>query len=374
MEDRMRLERKSRRVCCLVVCASIANVVCFASVHGQEKEECPNQDNRYCPLDDGRPLDGSRPCNFKVGTVTDSKGGKWKYTCTNESEGGDFVWRYDKEGEEKGPKDIGRCVYQGGRNTWHYIRDPDDPKQILMFKQTVQNRKYDFDTEGNKIDRGPGNERTIHIFDKELNSGVKILETRVKNEDGTRGPWTEQERRPFTSLSVSHDSGGIPVEPEPAAYVTELSLAATIRRPNLNVLDIRWRAFDFEYEADGLPDPPFPPPVLRPGDAVHIAGLSLTNVLNWDPRYQLMSVPGGIDLMAVTHVPLFNDEVLLTIRRPGSKDLYYAVHAQGALEFLQAVLAGAPMEMELWEMPDYASTAGMIDLPPFQAPGPFPLP
>jgi len=312
----------------------------LASALAAGKPQCKqNPDGGYSCPNPGFAIaaDGSNQCTIEL--FSDSKGGEWKMSCTNQAASGDFSWTYDEAGA-KGVKEVGHCVYYCGQNTHEYITDPNNPKQVLIYKHTVEEPK------------GPcgqmvltGNKRTIHTFDKVANSGVEIVETYDKQ----TLQWTEQSRRTFTTLSTDP-----PGTKKDAKYATSLKLKASTNDPD--TADLRWSPY--EHVAG---DPPLPIPVLNPNDSVYINGLSMTDVLFVRPEFNYAPFLTGIRFTATMPVPL-DASLFATIHRPGSPSLYYATTVVGAAAYYMNVLAGGPIEQPLENTPAYASTAGVLEL------------
>jgi len=282
--------------------------------------------------------DGSNQCTIEL--MTDTKGGEWKFSCTNQSASGDFSWTYDDPAAGKGVKEIGHCVYYCGQNTHHYVVDPTNPKQIVSYTHTVTEPK------------GPcgtmtltGNKRTIHNFNKDDNSGVEIVE----NYDKLTGVWEEVSRRSFTTLS--EDPPGTEKE---AAYATNLLLIASSE--SINTTDLRWSAYEFTGTYPSLPIP-----ILNMNDYVYIDGISLSDVLYVRPEFAPESFLTGVRFVAMTSVPL-DVNLFATIHRPGASSVYYATSVAGALAYSNNVLAGGLIEQPIESTPLYASTAGMLDV------------
>ena len=331
------------RLASLVICVVTLAAFHPGSVLGQ-KAACPGATR--CPA-----VAGPYPKpQCTINSFADSKGGLWKFSCTNQAATGDFVWQYDAPGA-KAEKEIGRCVYFQGRNRHGYVRDPNNRRQVLSYWHVVQNTKNHRVVGGRKSSQ-PGNERTWHKFDKTLNKGVEFKESL----DKATGRWSEipNSRRQFESLTLGYNNGDPATAYAEAEYSVSLRLFATPTSGNES--EIRWSS----YEGVG-DDPPSPIPLLRPGDTVYMDGLSLADVSSYDPRYSAADSPPGIELTAMEPVALNTGDLLATVHA-GVEGLYYATNIVGAYSYFVAVFNGAPIEDELENTPLYAATAGTIDL------------
>lgn len=336
------------RLSLLTLCALILAALQPAAAYAQAKAACAGATR--CPT-----VAGPYPKpQCTINSITDSKGGFWKYSCTNQAATGDFVWTYDEAGA-KGAKEIGRCVYFQGRNRHGYVRDPANRKQVLKYWHVVQNSKNHQVIPGNPPQKysEPGNERTWHTFDKTTNKGAEWKESYNKSNQR----WTEipNSRREFESLSLSYLNGD-PASPfDEAEYAVSLALFAT--PASGDNFEIRWSS----YEGVGA-DPPSPVPVLKPGDSVYLDGMSLADVGSYDPRYAASDVPPGIELVALQLVSLNSGDLLATVHPPTLDGIAYNTNVQGALSYITAVSNGAPVEDELDNTPLYTATAGTIEL------------
>ena len=323
-----------------------AVIPCLSSpeaVHAGGKLQCLNATT--CPRPDIA-VDGTGANQCTIEEFLDTKGGRWKLSCTNTSASGDFVWLYDEAGA-KGEKEIGRCVYVGGQNSSGHIRDPGDPKQVLMYWHVVR-------------DGTDKNRATIHIFDKVLNQGLEIEVFHDKD----LVQWVELERRVFSSLADPTGGGTIPRDVQPALYAVELRLIAEPRPFDENAeLDINWSAYVGAK-------PPRPSPVLVSGDSVYIENLSLGDITFLDPRYTPAAVSGGIELTATTSVTINTGDTLATVVRPVVDEMFYTVQEVGALAFYQSVQGGQQIDdswadqKDLGDMKGYQSAAGTMIVPP----------
>lgn len=303
-----------------------------------------------CPVRDRHNNILPGQCTIEDHTDPDPKGGYWKFSCTNKSAAGNFSWEYDENGA-KAVKRIGKCIYDQGRNKWGWIVDPNDPKQFIGFKDTNTSRKTTGSGE-NKVDNGEGNERTVYHFVKADNAGTAIKQTRTKN---PTGPWTEESRRSYSDIQDLIDAGFISADAPPDNYEAYLRLVAV--RLISGAADVCWNAFEGS-------DPPLPAPVLHPGDAVYLDNVTVPRVLSHDPRFNLSSYPPGVKLTANTNVSLDNGSTLAQIQSSVGEEIYFSVIVQGAVPYFLSVAHGAPILGELWEEPLYASTAGIMDVPP----------
>lgn len=201
----------------LLTCTVILGLSFPASAHA-DKLQCRGATG--CPVDeddDGNPIEidptGDNQCT--IDEFTDKKGGVWKLSCTNTSPTGDFVWQYDEFGP-KGVKEIGRCVYHKGRNNTWYLVDPSNKRQVLYYLHVVRGH----------ANTGQENEATIHLFDKDANTGVEIVIYHNKDTEEWEEHPEETPREQYQSLDMPFDSGNIPRDSVLAEYATQLGLVA----------------------------------------------------------------------------------------------------------------------------------------------------
>jgi len=280
----------------------------------------------------------------------DKKGDHWKFSCTNKGPGGNFLWEYDQDKElGKGVKKIGKCDRVQGNNTWRWLIDPTNNNQVIGFEQECRSNKHHFEGD-DKIDDGPGNERTIRKFDKRTNMGKEFKESYDKQ----TGQWTEipGTRRTYTSLDLPYTNSDPSTVTEEALFAAGLHLVAT--GAGTNSVNVRWSALEGAAY-------PHPSPVLRPVDYVYL-NIPITDLQSQDQRFTPSEKAPGVKLTPMVPVSLNTGDVLATINTHGAPSLYYATSVAGAVAFFEAVYNGAPNELDPQDTPTYAATAGMLDL------------